>query len=226
MSTIYTKIKNRRIELNLSQDELALKTGYKDRSSIAKIEKGLVDLSITKVTEFADALGVTASYLMGWEDEVEKEDIPSAIDIKDLNVVPIKHITNFVACCGNGIDFSEIEDNEEIIYLPTEIVGHDYRNTWVMHTTGDSMNKKIPENSKIIVKKKDYYSSGDIVLYKIADSFAIKEYYLYNDRIVLKPSSYNPVHEQETYNFEDRDNGFEFPSIIGKVVSFYGTVSL
>ena len=39
---IYLKIKQRRLLLGMSQDELASKTGYKDRSSIAKIENGKV----------------------------------------------------------------------------------------------------------------------------------------------------------------------------------------
>lgn len=154
----------------------------------------------------------------------EYEEITNLIDIEELDLQPILHITNFVASCGNGIDFEELEDNKETIYLPTELVGTDTKNSWVMHTTGDSMNKIIPENSKIIVKQKEYYQNGDIVLYKVAESFAIKEYYAYNDRIVLKPQSYNLIHSQETYRYEDRDNGFEFPTILGKVTGFYGSI--
>jgi DNA-binding XRE family transcriptional regulator len=37
---LYERIKKRREELDLSQDELAQKLGYKSRSTIAKIEKG------------------------------------------------------------------------------------------------------------------------------------------------------------------------------------------
>ena len=53
----------------MSQDELAEKTGYTSRSSIAKIEKGLVDLQQSKIISFANALGVTPSQLMGWDDQ-------------------------------------------------------------------------------------------------------------------------------------------------------------
>lgn len=38
--TTYDNIRNRRIELNLSQEELAKKLGYSDRSAISKIEAG------------------------------------------------------------------------------------------------------------------------------------------------------------------------------------------
>ena len=39
MTTIGDRIKSRREELGLTQDDLALKLGYKSRSSINKIEK-------------------------------------------------------------------------------------------------------------------------------------------------------------------------------------------
>lgn len=41
---LYENIKRFRKEKGLSQEELARMTGYTDRSSIAKIEKGDVDL--------------------------------------------------------------------------------------------------------------------------------------------------------------------------------------
>lgn len=68
MLTLYKNIKKLREELGMSQDELAEKTGYTSRSSIAKIEKGLVDLQQSKIISFANALGVTPSQLMGWDD--------------------------------------------------------------------------------------------------------------------------------------------------------------
>lgn len=71
---LYKNIKTRREELEMSQDELAQKTGYTSRSSIAKIEKGLVDLTQTKISLFAHALKTTSSDLMGWtETEEDKQ---------------------------------------------------------------------------------------------------------------------------------------------------------
>ena len=42
---LYKRIKKRREELGMSQDELAQKLGYKSRSTIAKIEKGENDIT-------------------------------------------------------------------------------------------------------------------------------------------------------------------------------------
>lgn len=69
MLTLYKNIKRLREQLGMSQDELAEKTGYTSRSSIAKIEKGLVDLQQSKIISFANALGVTPSQLMGLDDQ-------------------------------------------------------------------------------------------------------------------------------------------------------------
>lgn len=65
---IFERIKRLRIEKGLSQEELAKKVGYTHRSSIGKVETGLVDLSQSKIEAFANALGVTESYLLGFDD--------------------------------------------------------------------------------------------------------------------------------------------------------------
>ena len=70
---LYKRIKLRRQELNMSQEELAMKVGYKTKSSINKIESGQNDISQSKIYEFAKALKTTPSYLMGWEDEIKEE---------------------------------------------------------------------------------------------------------------------------------------------------------
>ena len=67
MEKVYENIKKLRIERGLSQEELAKRTGYTDRSSIAKIESGKVDLTNSKIAEFARALGIDPSDLMGWK---------------------------------------------------------------------------------------------------------------------------------------------------------------
>lgn len=69
MLKLYENIKRLRLERGMTQDDLARRAGYTDRSSIAKIERGLVDLSQTKIKQFADIFGVSQSTLMGWVDE-------------------------------------------------------------------------------------------------------------------------------------------------------------
>ena len=65
MLDLYKNIRKFRIEQKMTQDELARRTGYTDRSSIAKIERGDVDLPQSKIILIANALGVSAGTLMG-----------------------------------------------------------------------------------------------------------------------------------------------------------------
>lgn len=81
MIQLYKNIKERRIQIGMSQDELAKKTGYTSRSSIAKIEKGEVDLQQSKIELFAKALGVSQSELMGWEENATVENAELLADI-------------------------------------------------------------------------------------------------------------------------------------------------
>jgi transcriptional regulator with XRE-family HTH domain len=68
------RIKQRREELELSQEELARRLGYKSRSSINKIENDASGLPQTKIVAIANALRTTPSYIMGWQEEQQKND--------------------------------------------------------------------------------------------------------------------------------------------------------
>lgn len=61
-----SKVRTRRHELGLSQEELASKMGYSSRTSINKIENGR-PCSQKIIARLAQALNTTPSYLMGWE---------------------------------------------------------------------------------------------------------------------------------------------------------------
>lgn len=63
----HENIKLLRLQCGFSQASLAALVGYTDRSSIAKIEAGLLDLQESKLRLFAKALGVTVPQLMGYE---------------------------------------------------------------------------------------------------------------------------------------------------------------
>lgn len=71
------RIKYRRIELEMSQDELARRLGYKSRSSINKIERDASGLPQNKIADIAKALQTTPAYIMGWEEVQKKADTVS-----------------------------------------------------------------------------------------------------------------------------------------------------
>lgn len=69
MSTgIGLRIRNKRIEIGISQEELASRMNLKSKSTICKIERGEDNLTADSVKKYAKALGVTPDYLYGNED--------------------------------------------------------------------------------------------------------------------------------------------------------------
>ena len=65
MSELSNRILQRRRELGLSQEELAARVGYRSKSSITKLEKGVNDIPQAKVEELAAALETTPAWLLG-----------------------------------------------------------------------------------------------------------------------------------------------------------------
>lgn len=57
-------IRRLRLALGMSQDELATACGYTSRSSIAKIESGVIDIPQGKIKAFAAALHVKPSDIL------------------------------------------------------------------------------------------------------------------------------------------------------------------
>ena len=62
------RIRQRRVELGLTQEELAIAAGYKSRSSINKIENSR-EVTLKKIKKIANILDVTPESLLGWEEK-------------------------------------------------------------------------------------------------------------------------------------------------------------
>jgi transcriptional regulator with XRE-family HTH domain len=68
---IIDRIRNRRLELGLSYQDLADKTGM-SKSTLQRYETGFIkNIPLSKVEALAKALRVTPEYLMGWEEKAE-----------------------------------------------------------------------------------------------------------------------------------------------------------
>ena len=59
-------IRKRRKELGLSQSELASRLGYKDHSTLAKVETGVNDITVDTLFKYAEALGLSATDLLSY----------------------------------------------------------------------------------------------------------------------------------------------------------------
>lgn len=77
--TVADRIREKRLERDLSQADLARLANYSDKTAISKIENAGNDITMKQVRRIAKALGVTDAYLMGWEepDSTYSIDLPN-----------------------------------------------------------------------------------------------------------------------------------------------------
>lgn len=206
--TIHENIKKRRLELNLSQEELAEMTGYTSRSSIAKIEKGLVDLSQSKITLFAHALKTTLAYLMGWEED-EKQPKKDNSTRPRKKGVKIPVLGEVVA----GVPIEAIEDILDYEEITEEMAAKGEH--FALKVKGDSMEPVFYAEDIVIVRQQPTADSGDIVIALVnGDESTIKKLKLTDDGLMLIPA--NSAYEPMYYTRKQIDT---LPvSIIGKVV--------
>ena len=83
---LYENIRARRIALNMTQQELAKKMGYKSTSTIAKIESGENDIPHAKIAAFAKALSTTPAELMGFNFTIIGDEIVECLNEPDDTV--------------------------------------------------------------------------------------------------------------------------------------------
>lgn len=71
MSTIGKRIKDRRVQMGLSADQLAERLG-KNRATVYRYEGDEIEnLPLSVIVPLAEALQVSPAYLMGWTDDAE-----------------------------------------------------------------------------------------------------------------------------------------------------------
>lgn len=186
------RIKKRREELNMTQDELAQAMGYKSRSSINKIEKGGNEPPQSKVVDFAKVLHTTPSYLMGWED-----DKPNAAPLAENKIYQIPVFSSVSAGFG-AYACSDIID-----YMPLFIENSaDVPDMLCIKVTGQSMFPKIEDGDIIIVRKQDSVDSGSIavVLVDGEEGFVKKVVY---DQETIELHSINPEYAPKIFKGEE-----------------------
>ena len=214
MIDLYRNIKQLREDKGLSQDELAKKTGYTSRSSIAKIEKGEVDLPRSKIIAFAEALDTTPSYLMGWSD------IPNSPENESKqfdNIFPVS-IKKFPLlgeiACGEPIFVNE--DRESYV-----LSGTDINADFCLKAKGDSMiGARIFDGDVVFIKKTEIVENGEIAAIVIDDEVLLKRFYYFPDESLLTLQSENPKYPPKNYTNEQLNHII----VLGKAVAFQSDI--
>lgn len=211
MQKLYENIKRLRIENKLSQSELAKLTGYTDRSSIAKIEKGTVDLPQSKIKMFANVFDITPSELMGFDAPKNSESIQSEKYPRSEGWIPV------VGDVAAGLPIEAIEDILDYEQIDVKLL--DSADYFGLRIKGKSMEPRIKEGDVVIVRVQPDVESGEVAIVKVnGDSATCKILKKYADMLVLLPL--NPTFEPQEYTKEDVKT---LPvQVIGKVVELRG----
>ena len=88
------RVKSRRLQLGLSQEDLSKRCDYAARSSINRIEQGKLDLPQSKIMQLSNALQTTPAWLMGWS---ESDYTPPQKEEDELTALEKKVLTEFRA---------------------------------------------------------------------------------------------------------------------------------
>ncbi len=175
MLEAYKRIRELRISAGLSQDELAKKTGYNDRSSIAKIEAGKVDLTQSKLVAFADALNTTPGYLMGWEPD-NKPPIPAG-----FQPLPKRDRIPRVGQIACGTPILAEENVEAYDEVPSA-----WHADFTLLCQGDSMEPKIKDSDVVAIHCQPMVENGEVAAVLIDGEATLKRVFLFDDHIELR----------------------------------------
>lgn len=211
--TMGDRIRKARLEKGLSQAELAELLGYKSRSSINKIEVEGRDIPRSSIVKFAQVLGVTPSYLMGWEEETSEPDALEVLMEKYDNIKPVK-LKRFPLlgeiACGEPI-FAQ-EDRESCVMADMDINAD-----FCLTAKGDSMiNARINDGDIVFIKEMPMVDNGDIAAVIIDDDATLKRVYYYPEDNTIQLIAENPKFKPLIYKNEELDQ----IRILGKAVYF------
>ena len=189
MATLYDRIKSRRTELGLTVEELAHKMGYKDKSSISKIENGKADIPQSKIAAFA-ALQTTPAYLMGWEEQPEpkKPTIPPGFEpMPKMKKIPL---IGAIAC---GEPITAEQNIEKMVDVPENI-----RCDFSLTCHGDSMvDAGIHDKDVVYIRIQPEVENGEIAAVRIDGEATLKRVYYNPGTLTLMPA--NPAYAPMIY---------------------------
>lgn len=205
--TVFERIKYLREKQGMSQQDLALKVGYRDKSAISKVERGDREINQSMIVKYAEALGVSPTYLMFGEnsdfDSVQYEETVS-------HTIRIP-VLGYVAA---GIPIEAIEEILDYEEISPDMV-NDGAEYFALRIKGSSMEPKISDGDVVIVRKQPDVDSGQIAIVCVnGDEATCKKITKQNIGIFLQPL--NPTFTPTFYSNEDIER---IPiTILGRVV--------
>lgn len=174
MDILALRIRQRREKLDLSQEELARRLGYRSKSSINKIEKGINDIPNAKVAEFARALGTSTAYLMGITDDDAPAPPAGFEPLPEMVRVPL---VGSIAC---GTPITAEQNIESYIGVPAA-----WHADFALTCHGDSMAPTIRDGDIVCIRKQPQVEQGEIAAVRIGEEATLKHFHRQGGTVML-----------------------------------------
>ena len=190
-------IRTLRQKQSMSQEELAQKLGYRDRSSIAKIESGKVDLNQSRLEKFAEVFRVSVSQLLGLQN-------PEVMTMPSTRQVPV---LGTIAC---GAPILAQEHIDGYTGVPEDIHAD-----FALICKGDSMaGARIFDGDMVYIRQQDTVENGEIAAVLIDGEATLKRVRYYDDCVSFEPE--NPMYRPIILRGQEMATA----RILGKAVAF------
>ena len=204
---VTNRIKEIRKSRRVTLERLATSIGT-SKQTVQRYETGVIaNIPTDKITQLADALGVTPSELMGWDDPFSSYD----------NIIPLKKKSLPVIgtiSCGEPI-YAEQE------YCSYVQINDDIDASFCLRAKGDSMiGARIYDGDMVFIRAQDSVDNGEIAAVIINDEATLKRVYYYPDesKIILTPE--NPRFAPLVYTKEELNS----IKILGKAIAFQSMI--
>ena len=167
-----SRIRQRREQLGLSQEELAARMGYRSKSSITKLEKGINDLPRAKLEELAAALDTTPAWLMGLVDLPFPP--PGFEPLPEMVRVPL---VGSIAC---GAPITAEQNIECYIGVPAA-----WHADFALTCHGNSMAPTICDGDIVCIRRQPEVEQGEIAAVRIGEEATLKHFHRQGETVML-----------------------------------------
>ena len=171
MSELARRVRERRAALGLSQEELADRMGYRSKSSITKLEKGVNDIPQAKLEELAAALETTPAYLLGLDVPCPP---PGFEPLPAMAMVPL---VGSIAC---GTPITAEQNIECYIGVPAA-----WHADFALTCHGDSMSPTICNGDIVCIRCQPEVEQGEIAAVRVGEEATLKHFHRQGDAVML-----------------------------------------
>lgn len=217
MSITSERIKSAMQKAELSYGELSKLTGI-PKAALQRYATGeTAKVPINRIEDIARHTGVSAEYLLGWdEDNSESPESAGRYFIHE-NIFPIR--TKRIPLLGEIACGKPIFANEE--FGEYVLASGDIDADFCLRANGDSMiGARIMDGDIVFIRRQQEVQNGQIAAVRIGDEATLKRVYYYpeKNKLVLNPE--NPAFEPLVYVGAELDE----IEILGRAVAFQSVI--